>query len=217
MINATGLRWILTVLFLLPALYALWSAATRGRTPGNRVGHALHAVMGLAMAAMAWPRGMEMPAAPQVVLFSVGALWFAGAALAGSAGGSTRAASLLAALPHVVMMAAMAWMAGAMGGSAMASGAGGMPQDMPGMDMSGTDAISAMTLSQPADQWLAALLAFVLLGLGLRWLAQAFDLGREASASRPSGGAALLGAEASEPACHAAMAIGMGVMFALLV
>lgn len=116
------------------------------------------------------------------------------------------------------MMAAMAWMAAVMGGSATASGEGGMPQDMPGMDMSGTDATSAMTLSQPADQWTAGLLALVLFVLGLRWLAQAFDLARVTAAAPASRGATVLvGGEASEPTCHAAMALGMAVMFALLV
>ncbi|MCM2416410.1 hypothetical protein LNW71_35145 [Streptomyces sp. RKAG290] len=41
MITATGLRWILTALFALPALYALLLAATPGRTIANRVGHVL--------------------------------------------------------------------------------------------------------------------------------------------------------------------------------
>ncbi|MFI5859661.1 DUF5134 domain-containing protein [Streptomyces parvulus] len=217
MINATGLRWILTALFVLPACYALWLAATPGRTVVNRVGHALHAVMGAAMAAMAWPWGMDLPAGPQVVVFSAGALWFAGAALARSVRATTRTAALSGALPHVVMMASMAWMAAVMNGSGMAGSMGGAAQDMPGMDMSGTDATSAMTLSQAGDQWTAALFALVLLVLGLRWLAQAFDEQRLASAAPGGRSVAILAGEASEPACHAAMAVGMGVMFALLV
>ncbi|GAA2332805.1 DUF5134 domain-containing protein [Streptomyces kunmingensis] len=218
MINAIGLRWILTALFVLPTLYALWLTAAPGRAPADRVGHALHAVMGVAMAAMVWPRGMNLPAGPQVVVFSAGALWFAAAALARSSHVNTRTTAVIAALPHIVMMAAMAWMAAVMNGSAMAAGGGGAGHDMPGMDMSGTDATSAMTLSQAADQWTAGLLAVALVALGLRRLAQAFDQGRVAVRPAMHGTTVLVGGgEASEAACHAAMAVGMGVMFVLLV
>lgn len=180
MINATGLRWILTALFTFPALYALWSTAAPGRTPANRVEHTLHAVMGFAMTAMAWPWGMDLPAGPQIVVFSAGGVWFAAAALARASRANTRTAALVAALPHIVMMGAMAWMATVMNGSGMAAGAGGAGHDMPGMDMAGTNATSAMTLSRAGDQWTACLLAVALVILGLRWLAQAFDHGRVA-------------------------------------
>ncbi|WP_328380155.1 DUF5134 domain-containing protein [Streptomyces sp. NBC_01020] len=218
MINATGLRWILTALFTFPALYALWSTAAPGRTPANRVEHTLHAVMGFAMTAMAWPWGMDLPAGPQIVVFSAGGVWFAAAALARASRANTRTAALVAALPHIVMMGAMAWMATVMNGSGMAAGAGGAGHDMPGMDMAGTNATSAMTLSRAGDQWTACLLAVALVILGLRWLAQAFDHGRVAvTPATPRGTTALLHSEASEPACHAAMAVGMGVMLVLLV
>nr|WP_250972296.1 DUF5134 domain-containing protein [Streptomyces sp. RKAG290] len=59
------------------------------------------------------------------------------AALARSSETDSRTAGLVAALPHIVMMAAMAWMVAVMDGSAMASGAHGSAADMPGMDMSG--------------------------------------------------------------------------------
>ncbi|MZD04821.1 DUF5134 domain-containing protein [Streptomyces sp. SID5785] len=219
MINAPGLRWILTALFVAPAVYGVWSAAARGRRPAaERVGHALHAVMGCAMAAMSWPWGMDVPAGPQVAVFSAGAVWFAATALSGSGPGTTRTGGLAGALPHVVMMGAMAWMASVMGGSGMSAGAGGMAHDMPGMEMAATDATSAMTLSQAGDRWTAGLLALVLVALGLRWLARAFDRARDpAGGPGPAGASALLGGAACEPACHAAMALGMGVMLVLLV
>ncbi|MFK0121097.1 DUF5134 domain-containing protein [Streptomyces sp. NPDC090994] len=216
MINATGLRWILTALFVLPALHALWLAARPGRTLPNRVGHLLHAVMGGAMAAMAWPWGMDLPTDPQVVLFSVAAVWFAATATLRSPATDSLRTRLLAAVPHVVMMLAMAWMAAVMDGSAMGSGgSGGGHHDMEGMDMSATGAISVMSLTGAGQQWTAALLAVVLTALGLLWLSQAFDRGRVVTA--PGRGAAVpVRAEAAEPACHGAMAVGMAVMFVLL-
>ncbi|MER7780047.1 DUF5134 domain-containing protein [Streptomyces sp. NPDC096191] len=215
MINATGLRWILTALFVLPALHALWSTTRPGRTLPHRVGHLLHAVMGAAMAAMAWPWGMDLPTGPQIVLFSVGALWFAAAAFRPPGTESLRA-GLFVAVPHVVMMLAMAWMVAVMDGSAMASGgSGGGHHDMAGMDMSGSGAVGMMSLTGVGQQWTAGLLAAVLAVLGLLWLAQAFDRGRVAVPS-VGGTAALLREEAAEPACHAAMALGMAVMFVLL-
>ncbi|WP_256106137.1 DUF5134 domain-containing protein [Streptomyces sp. ODS05-4] len=74
--HGSGRLW---ALFDMPACAALWLATTPGRTVADRVGNALHAVM---EAAMAWPWGMDLPACPQMVVFSAAALWFAGAAFA---------------------------------------------------------------------------------------------------------------------------------------
>ncbi|MEU3982412.1 DUF5134 domain-containing protein [Streptomyces sp. NPDC026672] len=215
MITATGLRWILTVLLVLPTLNALWLAATPGRTVPNRVGHTFHAVMGALMAAMAWPWGMGLPADPQILVFSAGALWFVAAATVRPSGTDSRAAGLLAALPHIAMMVAMAWMVAVMDGPAMSSGAQGAGHDMPGMEMSGPGALSAMSLTQAGRQWTAGLLAVVLVALGLLWLSRAFDRGRAVTPA-VRGTVALIPNEAAEPACHAAMAVGMAVMLVLL-
>ncbi|MEU2227802.1 DUF5134 domain-containing protein [Streptomyces sp. NPDC018347] len=209
MINPTGLRWVLTALFVLPALYALWLAAAPGRALPGRVSHVLHAAMGVAMAAMVWPWGMDLPADPQVIVFSAGALWFAATPWFRSPGTEPRRARFLAAVPHVVMMLAMAWMAAVMDGAATASGGHGGGHDMPGMDMSGPDAVGAMSLTGTGQQWTAALLAVFLTAVGLLWLSRAFDRGRVAASPKRDDGAA-------EPACHAAMAVGMAVMFLLL-
>ncbi|WP_397895792.1 DUF5134 domain-containing protein [Streptomyces canus] len=75
--------------------------------------------MGVLMIAMAWPWGTDLPVVPQVVLFSVGALWFVAAAPFRARGGS-RGRVVIAALPHVVMVGAMAWMVSAMGSSGTA-------------------------------------------------------------------------------------------------
>ncbi|MGP2438331.1 DUF5134 domain-containing protein [Streptomyces sp. JW3] len=217
MINATGLRWILTALFVLPTLYALWLAATSGRSVPSRVGHLLHAVMGAAMAAMTWPWGMGLPVTPQAVLFSAGAVWFAATAAFRSPATDQLRARLLASVPHVVMMLAMAWMAAVMDGSATASGGSGAGHhDMAGMDMSGSGALGMMSLTGAGERWTAALLALVLTVLGLLWLSQAFDRGRVATPSARGTVVLVADGVAAEPACHAAMALGMAVMFVLM-
>ncbi|MCX4612769.1 DUF5134 domain-containing protein [Streptomyces mirabilis] len=105
MIAASGLRWILSLVFAVPVLYGVWLMVLPGTGMAERVDHALHSAMGVLMIAMAWPWGMDIPAAPQVVLFSVGGLWFVAAAPF-RAGDRTWGRAELAALPHVVMMGA---------------------------------------------------------------------------------------------------------------
>ncbi|CAM5722028.1 hypothetical protein SCANM63S_00874 [Streptomyces canarius] len=113
-IAATGLRWILTLLFAVSVVHGVWRAALPGTRAADRVDHTLHAAMGVLMTAMAPAWGMDLSAAPQVVLFSAGALWFVVAALLHPRADSSRIAVVLAAAPHVVMTAAMAWMVAAM-------------------------------------------------------------------------------------------------------
>ncbi|GAA2658288.1 DUF5134 domain-containing protein [Streptomyces lunalinharesii] len=215
MIAATGLRWLLSALFALPALYGLWSGLAPGKPATHRVDHLLHAAMGLAMIAMVWPWGMDLPAGPQVVLFVAGALWFAGAALF-RADASHRAKASLAALPHVVMMGAMAWMVAAMDPSGMtATGGGGAMADMPGMDMSASVGAATMHLTGTGQRLAAVLLAVVLAVVALRWLAHAFDVARSGRADGSEAAVRHVGG-ALDPACHAAMGLGMAVMFALM-
>ncbi|MET9919950.1 DUF5134 domain-containing protein [Streptomyces sp. NPDC006435] len=229
MIAATGLRWILTLLFCALAAHGLWRALTaRSRPWTARLAHALHAVMALAMFAMAWSWGMDLPGTPQVVFFSVAAAWFVAAALALPNGPGSRARALVDALPHTVMTGAMAWMVAAMS-SAMSMGAtgGGHAHDMPGMDMSAPGATATMTLDGTADRWSAALLALLLLVFALWWLARGFDTGRLAPRTTngtASGGAGPSGTNPSSAVhaawdlgCHGLMALGMAVMFVVMV
>lgn len=123
MIAATGLRWILTLLFCALAAYGLWRAfAARSHPWTVRLAHGLHAVMALAMFAMAWSWGMDLPGTPQVVFFSATAVWFVLAALALPSGPEPRLRTLAGMLPHAVMTGAMAWMVAAMS-SGMSMGA----------------------------------------------------------------------------------------------
>ncbi|MFJ4737606.1 DUF5134 domain-containing protein [Streptomyces sp. NPDC093108] len=219
MIAATGLRWILTLLFCALAAHGLWRAfAARSQPWTARLAHGLHAVMALAMFAMAWSWGMDLPGTPQVVFFSAAAAWFVLAALALPNGPEPRLRALASTLPHAVMTGAMAWMVAAMS-SGMSMGAmdAGQAHDMPGMDMSAPGALATMTLSGTIDRWTAGLLALVLLALALWWLAKGFDTGR--LAPRATGGAAAGGAvhAARDVGCHGLMALGMAVMFVVMV
>jgi hypothetical protein len=174
----------------------------------------LHALMALAMVAMVWPWGTSLAAAPQIVFFSLAAAWFAVAALLRPGAGS-RSRALRGAVPYVLTMAAMAWMLGAMD-AAMAGhgGAAGAMADMPGMDMSGS-ATTAMTLVDGGQRWTSGLLAAVFLVLAVWWLARGFDHARGAA---PTGHAhATAGHGAWDLGCHGVMALGMAVMFVLLI
>ncbi|MFB6813703.1 DUF5134 domain-containing protein [Streptomyces sp. NPDC056347] len=228
MITATGLRWILTLLFCALTVYGLWRAlAARSHPWTARLAHGLHAVMALAMFAMAWPWGMDLPGTPQVVLFSAAAVWFVLAALTVPGVPGPRARALANALPHTVMTGAMAWMVAAMSSAmSMGAGGGGQAHDMPGMDMPAPGATATMTLDGTGDRWGAGVLAVALLALALWWLAKGFDTGRLAPRTTSGAGADGAGPDGAGPdggvhaawdlGCHGLMALGMAVMFAVM-
>ncbi|MFH0515643.1 DUF5134 domain-containing protein [Streptomyces sp. M41] len=237
MVTASGLRWILTLAFALPVLYGVWRVLLPRTGLDERVDHALHAAMGVCMVAMTWPWGMEWPAVPQVVLFSLGGLWFL-AATPFRAGDRSRGGAALAAWPHVVMMGAMAWMVAAMGSAHTTSGHGesGGVHDMHGMEMSGDSGVAAMSLTGTGPRVTAALLAAALAVIGLIWLTRTLDQAKdraEGGDDRVAEGGTVsvdtsvavaasvsvdTGSEgALAHACHAAMALGMAVMFVLMV
>ncbi|MFL9655086.1 DUF5134 domain-containing protein [Streptomyces sp. PB17] len=219
MIAASGLRWILTLMFAAPVLYGLWRLALPGTGLTGRVGHVLHAAMGVLMIAMAWPWGMDLAVAPQVVLFTAGAVWFVGASLI-RPGGRSRTGAVAAAWPHALMMGAMAWMVEAMAASGSAAGHGGGGHAGHEGHAAAGSGLAAMSLTETGPSVASALLAVALTAIGLVWLARAFDLAR-VQVPAPAGGPAPAGAHttaaALDPACHAVMALGMAVMFALFV
>jgi hypothetical protein len=216
MIAGNGLRWILTAVFVAPVLYGTWRICAPGSALGDRVDHVLHVVAGLLMIAMVWPWGMELSAGPQLVVLVTGAVWFMGSAPFRAATGS-RATASLAALPHVLMMLAMAWMVAVMGTSAAVSGHGG------GIDthavfsthVPGGSGATLMRLAGTGPRLMAGLLAVLLTAIGLRWLAASF--GRVRPAPCGTSGSGRDGDGALAHACHAAMALGMAEMFVLLV
>lgn len=105
---------VATVLF---GALSVWFAGrvVSGRDVPDRVSNLLHLCMSGAMVAMPW--SFAVPALPQVVVFSAGAFWYAGAALFRPAsdarlglghGAHGRVAGLWY---HAGMMLAMVWMA----------------------------------------------------------------------------------------------------------
>ncbi len=109
MVTDPAAQLLLSALFVLTVV---WFAgqAVRARARAERVGHALHLVMGLSMLAMTWAWGSALPVWPQVALFAAATGWFVLVALL-PAGHPTQHSSAPW-LPwfHVVMTAAMVWM-----------------------------------------------------------------------------------------------------------
>ncbi len=109
MIDDLALRWIVTLMFLFSAAVCIAGIARNRHSTSNLISHALHAVMAIAMAVMAWPRGAELPTRAPMIFFFVAAVWFAVVTVRTSG-------HRLANVYHVLMMLAMAWMYAAMGG-----------------------------------------------------------------------------------------------------
>ncbi|HTY29608.1 MAG TPA: DUF5134 domain-containing protein, partial [Mycobacterium sp.] len=111
MIHDPALRWGLTALFgLCVVAFSLAIAHGRGRWI-TQVGQALHVVMAVAMAVMAWPWGPKLPTTGSMVFFLLAAAWFAVLSVA-PAGAGHRVINAY----HNLMMLAMAWMYAVMNG-----------------------------------------------------------------------------------------------------
>jgi len=126
MIHDLALRWFVTLLFVFSAGVCLSSIAANRHSRTDLISHLLHALMAVAMAVMAWPRGAELPPRAPMILFAAAAIWFAVV--------TVRTGHRLANVYHTLMMAAMAWMYAAMGGiDVSSSGPGAEMTGMPGM------------------------------------------------------------------------------------
>ena len=132
MINDLALRWVVTCLFLFSAAVCIASIARNRHSTANLISHSLHAIMALAMAVMAWPRGAELPTRAPMIFFFLAAVWFA-VVMVRTPG--HRVANAY----HTVMMLAMAWMYAAMGGLPLGRQEASASTDMGGMDMGGMD------------------------------------------------------------------------------
>ncbi len=130
MIHDLALRWFVTLLFLFSAGVCISAIVRNRHSPANLVSHSLHAIMAIAMAVMAWPRGAELPTRAPMIFFAAAAIWFL-AVTVKSAG--HRVANLY----HTLMMLAMAWMYAAMGGLPLRRQEEPASATMPGMDMAG--------------------------------------------------------------------------------
>lgn len=130
MISDLALRWLVTLLFLFSAGVCISAIATNRHSRENLISHSLHAIMALAMAVMAWPRGAELPTRAPMIFFLIAAVWFAVLILrtAGHRPANTY---------HSLMMLAMSWMYAAMGGLPLRREETNASADMAGMDMAG--------------------------------------------------------------------------------
>ncbi|HET6708642.1 DUF5134 domain-containing protein [Amycolatopsis sp.] len=176
MIEATGLRWILTVVFVAAGAFCLYRCVRQGSVT-CRIGDVLHAAMCAAMVAMVWPATMGVAGLPQVVLFGFAAAWFAVAVVRGTAHESRWHPGY-----HAAMMLAMVWMVVAMPRAMVGSGAA-TTMDMPGMEGMAM-ALPSAGGGVPADVVLVALtLAIAFCLAGTVFLARAIDGARVAPPS----------------------------------
>lgn len=109
MISDLVLRWVVTLMFLFSAGVCVSAILNHRHAVAGLISHSLHAVMAVAMAVMAWPRGAELPARAPMIFFAAAAVWFAVATL-------RDAGHRVPNVYHTLMMLAMAWMYAAMGG-----------------------------------------------------------------------------------------------------
>jgi len=212
-IQELALRWAVTLLFGLSAAGFVFALASGHRHWTRAVGQVLHVVMAVAMAVMAWPKGAELPTTGPMVFFALAAAWFAVIALtrAGEPG-------------HWVinaydgfMMLAMAWMYAVMNshllpGQSSRQHSTAMPEmDMPGTDMSGTS-MSDMpggAIDEGYPAWITGLNLVITIAFAC---AAVFWVYRY-SAERNS---AACTDHRVGVACHAMMAGGMAIMFAVM-
>lgn len=219
MIQDLTLRWVVTGMFLFSAGVCIAAIAGNRHSRTNLISHSLHAIMAIAMAVMAWPRGAELPSRLPMIFFFAAAVWFTVVTV-------QTAGHRVANGYHMLMMLAMAWMYAAMGGLPLRREASAKA-DMAGMDMAGMGAAEGSSghgghgghsghsagmpsTAEPAD-WIGALNWICALGFAaaaVYWFYR-FVTARlqPADADGPSSVGIL---------CQLAMAAGMGIMFAVM-
>ena len=219
MIQDLELRWVVTLLFVFSAAVCVQAMAAHRHSVSTVISYSLHAVMAIAMAVMAWPRGAELAARAPMLFFAAAAVWFAVLTLRTT---DHRAGNAY----HTLMMAAMAWMYAAMGGiplqkagsSGDAAMAGMDMPDMPGMNAGSGHAGHAGPPGHAAGQsgtepatWIAALNWSCTIGFTV---AAVFWLYRFITARlKPSGDGSRQGLGIL---CQLTMAAGMAVMFGVM-
>lgn len=222
MIADPALRWIVTLLFLFSAGVCVQTILASRHSTASVISHSLHAVMALAMAVMAWPRGAELPTRAPMIFFFAAAVWFAVVMLRSDG-------HRLASSYHGLMMLAMSWMYAAMGGLPLPAAASGESASMPGMDMgmdmgpsagghaghgahgerpgAGTEAAEAMSIPVLLN-WVCVVFFA---------LASAYWLYRFVTARVQAGDSAGSSHDSLGILCQLAMAAGMAIMFAVMV
>ncbi|WP_370653061.1 DUF5134 domain-containing protein [Mycobacterium sp. 20KCMC460] len=133
MIQELPLRLVMTGLFLLSAV--CFAVVIDRRSVVSVIGHGLHVTTAVAMAVMAWPQGLRLPATAVEVFFLGAAGWFAATTVLVARVPAARVAGAY----HVLKMLAMVWMYDVMGDRPAVLPRHDTPDmpDMPGMDMPG--------------------------------------------------------------------------------
>lgn len=217
MIHDLALRWIVTLLFLFSAGVCISAIARNRHSAANLISHSLHAIMAVAMAVMAWPRGAELPARAPMIFFFGAAVWFAVITVRST---GHRVANTY----HALMMLAMAWMYAAMGGLPLGRHKDSGSADMADMDMAGMDGSSghaghgghtghAMGAHSGADSaaWVGTLNWICTLGFAAAavfWLYRFITARVQPSADQSRSSVGIL--------CQLAMAAGMAIMFGVM-
>ena len=204
MIHDLALRWLVTALFVFSAAVCVRAIVTCRHSATNLLSHLLHALMAIAMAVMAWPRGAELPTRAPMIFFALAALWFA--VITFRTGGHRVANGY-----HTFMMLAMAWMYAAMGGLPLPKAADHDMPAMPSMDAapahSGHGAHSTGHGTADTAVWPGVLNWAMTIGFAVAavfWLYR-FFAGRPGSEDRGLG-----------VLCQFAMATGMAIMFSVM-
>jgi hypothetical protein len=215
MIHDLALRWFVTLLFLFSSGVCIAAIVRNRHSTANLISHSLHAIMGIAMAVMAWPRGADLPSRGPMIFFLAAAVWFAvvTARTVGHRGANTY---------HALMMLAMAWMYAAMGGlplrRAESESAAMSDMDMAGMGAGHTGHgghsghaghAAGMQSGSGPDSWVGTLNWLCAIGFAV---ATVFWLYRFVTARlKPSDEVSSVGI-----LCQLAMAAGMAIMFGVM-
>jgi len=208
MIQDMALRWVVTLLFVFSAGVCVQAIVANRHSGLNVIGNSLHAIMAVAMAVMAWPRGAELPTRAPMIFFVVAALWFAVITV-------RSAGHRVANGYHALMMLAMSWMYAAMGGLKLRSAESDSMAGMPDMQTSSGHAGHAGHFGAGSHggsdslDWVGTLNWVCTIGFGV---ATAFWLYRLITARlQPSESDQTLGI-----LCQLAMAAGMAIMFGVM-
>ncbi len=220
MINEPVVRWIVTALFLFSAGVCISAIVNNRHSTPTVITNSLHAIMAIAMAVMAWPRGADLPTRGPMLFFLLAAGWFA-VVPAKADGHQVRN------VYHAVMMLAMAWMYAAMGGLPLRANGDPASTAMPEMDMAGLSSAmdgstghaghaghagyAAGVQSAEPVTWLGSLNWLCAIGFAAAavfWLYRFITTRVQASSDDSHSSVGVL--------CQLAMAAGMAVMFGVM-
>ncbi|MGH3725084.1 MAG: DUF5134 domain-containing protein [Mycobacterium sp.] len=208
MIDDLLLRWIVTALFVLSAAECGSAMVAQRRPWTSFISHGLHLVMAVAMAVMAWPRGAQLPTTALMVFFLLATAWFMSMAVVVA---NTTSQQLVRSY-HAAMMLAMTWMYAVMNGQILPGESREHDQitppgpGMPGMDMPGME-----TQGSNTPEWITAINWFWMVGFAVAAL---FWVWRYVVERKQ--GASSLCSHNLGIACQAMMAIGMAIMFGVM-